>query len=964
MKGVNERSPAERERIDAAWELWEEADRLTGGSSVDHVLARAYFRARGIKLEGLPAWVEGGETGTLPATIRYHPSLRYYAEVGDKTKNIGESPCLLFRFDDVFGDFIGLHQIWLEPDGSSRKRTVPEGNSPKKIFRGTKPDGCCIRFGEPTKSTLILPVGEGPETMLAVCAAIGSPTWCTYSSGNLVKIQIPQKYIDPQIGTLEAVVVMADHDMAKLLWSDMLNRRVLMRTGWDRALQAALRVEQLYRIKGLVASPGDPTLRLTGLMKEPGGDERRKTPEGEQDAPINVGGVNDGFVDSIDGRKVDWLDVSAHKGEGCGPGKVEKAVYSAKSMDDIAPEMLYAAPVAKQWAIEGIPREFLLDDPDEVAKAEKKEKDQKQAKQLDDDGFILPQHSADRARFCLDRLYAPRDKDGISSAAVRANSRHHICHWIESDTWLHYAGGRWKAVKSDEISGEIVDDLRNLMQRNKNGKVTRAELKSNVGEDVLKAIKPLVSVRGQGMPFMAPATFDEKGSPIYETSLRRLRMSPLSDDRDVFDTHADVLVFPEGVLKIADLVEGDITLSAHTPRLISTSLIPFHLPAKELQAELDRDPEGKDRGLPLIKKYAPLFLQHLNEIFDDDQETINEMQKWFGLCQTNDVSHEIGAMLIGPRGSGKGTLLQCLERCIGGAEACATFKFSSFGDRNETYALLGKRLAITTDMRVDGRDNSAELEQCLTIMGGDPVSAEGKFKDKNPFVYMPIKLMFVSNPVPRLYDPSLAMARRLIFFHTSESFVGREDRGRKRKLRAEAMGIMLFSLFGLRALRLEGKFNQPKRSQPKAEKFKRFSSSMYAFCDDVMAESPGSEVAESVVFALYRAWARDQGLEGKPSKDKMFGDLAMIFTHAEQAISHTKQGAVRVIRGVRPKLLLDELAAEKGTPLMKDAIHEMKPDDFADFGFELPDTTRYGNRAPSYSGSYDREPEDDLLGHT
>lgn len=947
MKGILERSPAERQRIDFAWEIWQEAETLTNGASVDHFLARQYFMARGIKLAGLPAWALGGETGTLPPTIRYHPANPYFAALEGETKNLGPSPCLLFRLDDVFGDFIGMHQIWLEPDGSPRKRTVPEGNSPKKIFHGTKPAGSCIRFGEPGKGTLILPVGEGPETMLAVAAAIGGPAWCTYSSGNLLNIQLPQKLVDREVGSLEAVLFMSDHDVAKTKWSDELKRRVMMRTGWECAVRAAMRIEQKYKgVRGLVCCPGDPELRLTGLMSD--------------------ALQEDGFVEALNGKKVDWLDVSAAGAvhPDCGPEKISRAFfYLAKSLDDISPAMLSAAPIAKQWLLDGIPREFLLDDPDEVAKLEKKEKEQRTAQSLADQGKILEQHSADRARFCLDRLFAPRDKDGVSSAQVRADSRHEVCYWVEADTWLYCDGLRWKQVKAEEISGDIVDNLRGLTQRNKNGKTSAANLKSTAGEDILKAIKPLVSVRGQGMPFMAPATFDAAGNPIYQTSLKRLRTLSLDDGGDVFDNQADVLVFPQGVMKIEDLVDGKIRLSPHTPRLISTSLIPYDLPVAELQAELKRDPEGIDRGLPLIQKYAPLFLQHQREIFDDDQETINEMQKWFGLCQTNDVSHEIGAMLIGPRGSGKGTELQCLSRCCGGPDACATFKFSSFGDRNETYALQGKRLAITTDMRVDGRDNSAELEQCLTLMGGDPVSAEGKFKDKNPFLYMPIKLMFVSNPVPRLYDPSLAMARRLIFFHTAESFVGREDRGRKRRLRAESMGIMLWSLFGLRALRMEGKFNQPKRSEPKAEEFKRFSSSMYAFCSDVMAESPGSEVAESVVFALYRAWARDQGLEGKPSKGKMFGDLAMILTHAKQAASDVKgQGRVRVIRGVRPKMAIDELV-KPGNPLPVEKVYQMMPDDFAEFAFELPDTKAYGNTADGYGpGSYERDRED-LLGH-
>jgi putative DNA primase/helicase len=119
-------------------------------------------------------------------------ALRYRADTRHPVS--GRHPALLCRIDDVAGNQVGVHRIFVTTDGYKANVTPP------KAAKGTVWSGA-IRFG--TGPEIV--VAEGAETALAAGLILGLPAWSAISAGNLQKgLALP-----PEV---QSVAIAADHD--------------------------------------------------------------------------------------------------------------------------------------------------------------------------------------------------------------------------------------------------------------------------------------------------------------------------------------------------------------------------------------------------------------------------------------------------------------------------------------------------------------------------------------------------------------------------------------------------------------------------------------------------------------------------------------------------------------------------------------------------------------------------------
>jgi putative DNA primase/helicase len=121
----------------------------------------------------------------------------------------------------------------------------------------------------------------------------------------------------------------------------------------------------------------------------------------------------------------------------------------------------------------------------------------------------------------------------------------------------------------------------------------------------------------------------------------------------------------------------------------ATDIIPvangiLHVPSRKIYATtpallvMHATPFAYDPSAPMPEGW----LKFLKEIFPDDPESIMALQEWFGYLLSGDTSQQKILLIIGPKRSGKGTILRILKAIMGARHVAAptlTSMSSNFG---------------------------------------------------------------------------------------------------------------------------------------------------------------------------------------------------------------------------------------------------------------------------------------------
>lgn len=274
----------------------------------------------------------------------------------------------------------------------------------------------------------------------------------------------------------------------------------------------------------------------------------------------------------------------------------------------------------------------------------------------------------------------------------------------------------------------------------------------------------------------------------------------------------DVIAFQNGLLDVGRFVEtGETILIPPASEWFSANVLPFSF---------------DDRA------QCPQWLAFLKDVCSGDEELIALLQEFFGLCLTDDTSQQKALLLIGPPRSGKGTTIRQLVRTIGDAN-CASLRLSALGDRFGLESLAGKTVAVCPDAHL-GRssDHVGVLERLKSIIGEDPQCIDLKFREPRPNVRMRVRFVLAVNNLPDLPDSSVAMRSRLLIVPLGNSYEGAEDRGLDDRLGKETDGVLLWAMQGLKRLREQGRFTEPRASRDVLSEFSRLSSPALAFVED------------------------------------------------------------------------------------------------------------------------------------
>lgn len=263
------------------------------------------------------------------------------------------------------------------------------------------------------------------------------------------------------------------------------------------------------------------------------------------------------------------------------------------------------------------------------------------------------------------------------------------------------------------------------------------------------------------------------------------------------------------------------------------------------------------------------WLKFMQSVWRDDQESIDTLAEIFGYMLTDDTSQQKAFMMIGPPRCGKGTILRVLESLVGQANRVSP-SLASLGTQFGLQALVGKRVAMISDARLSGKvDQQPIVENILRITGEDALSVPRKYLG-DWTGKLSTRFIMASNELPAFSDASAALANRFIMLKFTQSHLGREDHGLTARLMHELPGILLWALDGLERLKHRGYLSDPASARDLADELREQSSPIGAFVSERCIVSPGASVDRGELFAEWKKWCADQGMD-RPGTVVAFG---------------------------------------------------------------------------------------------
>ena len=412
--------------------------------------------------------------------------------------------------------------------------------------------------------------------------------------------------------------------------------------------------------------------------------------------------------------------------------------------------------------------------------------------------------------------------------------------WWRGQFW-HYRGTHWVAPMDIEATtGPIWEHLEKQVFLNG---------KDDNGDDKLVQWTP------------TPKRVSDVLTPLKIVALQKGENTPPFSTTGG-DTPENIVSMANGLFDI-----NNRKLKPHTPDHFTTWSLDF-----------DYDPEAQ----------CPKWKAFLADVFEHDADGAELLREFMGYLISGRTNLQKALMLIGATGAGKGVIATVI-RALMGANNVATLTLDGIARNDAILAgCIGKPLGVMEDARDAHNAGKRAVERLLSLIADDPIGLDRKYKDAW-FGPLGMRLLFVSNELPRFSDASGAILRRFEILRLEKSFVGREDPNLAKKLLTELPGIFVWSLEGLDQLdKNKGKFTRPKSAETLQETMRDLTRPLDEFFDWAedndkleITGNPTDVMPAKDLNQVYRVWC---DLEGRSRMNSE--TLAQKITAAYSNVQH------------------------------------------------------------------------------
>lgn len=302
----------------------------------------------------------------------------------------------------------------------------------------------------------------------------------------------------------------------------------------------------------------------------------------------------------------------------------------------------------------------------------------------------------------------------------------------------------------------------------------------------------------------------------------------------------DCVAMRNGILNLSELFkpaedrDNDKVLMPHNSKWFSTVSLPY-----------DFDPKAN----------CPAWEAFLEDVFNGDQESIETLQRWFGLMLTPITTYQKMLFVIGQPRSGKGTIMRTMVDMLG-RSTVASPSLNDFAGQFMLHGLLDKTVAVIPDARLSSRaDGVAITERLLSITGEDPQDVQRKYMDTLHGVKLQVRFTLFSNVLPKLSDTSSAFITRGIFLSMPNTYQGKEDLGLSDRLAKELPGILNWAIAGRFHLLNGERLRQPVSGQQLVSEMRMAISPVAAFLEECCSRT--GSVSPRDLFQAFCDWCSE-----------------------------------------------------------------------------------------------------------
>jgi len=256
---------------------------------------------------------------------------------------------------------------------------------------------------------------------------------------------------------------------------------------------------------------------------------------------------------------------------------------------------------------------------------------------------------------------------------------------------------------------------------------------------------------------------------------------------------------------------------------------------------------------------CPRFMQFLKDIFPDDPELLEYVQKVAGYTLTGSTKEQCLFMLLGGGANGKSTLVSLLTKLMGdyAANTAASTLMASSNNQlgDDLIRLAGARLVTAAETEHGQRFAEAKIK---SFTGGDMISARPLYGEWVDFI--PVgKILLTTNNRPEIRGSDDGIWRRIREIPFNRQFTEAEqDKELMTTLTQELPGILNWAIEGCLLWQANG-LSAPASVTASVSEYRSEMDTVCSFIVDECIVAAHERTSVGNLYEQYVSWCRSSG---------------------------------------------------------------------------------------------------------